>query len=334
MYGATGDAAETPTTRRRVKGLLMVVVASAALAGAVAAVTIRRASSAEPELIQSDGPHRYGSKVPKPPQSPSPGLTSPKPPAIEVGKELDAYGNVIPANCKTWYDGCNTCRAMEGGFHSCTRKLCINELGGVGAAKCLDATSPQHLKFLNVYGKPLADCSGPGMALTGFTRDGTCVDKNDDAGSHHICIEMDSSQGSNFCEVTGQPNWCESDMPCADSPGGASEAILECPVRNWCVCEWAFSGYIGKAGGCATRRPRRRGGGREAISPFIDAGDAIKAINCNATNALAVAHYEAKGSEATAALACLESRCGLDAKTVDEAYNSFDKKEPWNEVLS
>ncbi len=43
-------------------------------------------------------------------------------------------------------------------------------------------------------------------------------------------------------------------MPCADSPGGASEAILECPVRNWCVCEWAFSGYIGKAGGCATRR--------------------------------------------------------------------------------
>ena len=63
--------------------------------------------------------------------------------------------------------------------------------------------------------------------------------------------------------------------------------------------------------------------------------DAIKAINCNATNALAVAHYEAKDDEATAAaLACLESRCGLDAKTVDEAYKDFDKKEPWDEVLS
>ncbi|CAH0375782.1 unnamed protein product [Pelagomonas calceolata] len=101
-------------------------------------------------------------------------------------------------------------------------------------------------------------------------------------------------------------------MPCAGSPGGASEAILECPVRNWCVCEWAFSGYIAKAGGC----------------------DAIKNINCNATNALAVAHYEDKGPEAADALACLETRCGLDAKTADEAYKEFDKKEPWDEVLS
>ena len=75
--------------------------------------------------------------------------------------------------------------------------------------------------------------------------------------------------------------------------------------------------------------------GVQGDSPFVDAGDAIKSINCNATNALAVAHYEAKDDEATAAaLACLESRCGLDAKTVDEAYKDFDKKEPWDEVLS
>ena len=71
-------------------------------------------------------------------------------------------------------------------------------------------------------------------------------------------------------------------------------------------------------------------------SPIIDAGDAIKNINCNATNALAVAHYEAKGPDdpAADALACLESRCGLDAKTADEAYKEFDNKEPWDEVLS
>ena len=60
------------------------------------------------------------------------------------------------------------------------------------------------------------------------------------------------------------------------------------------------------------------------------AGDAIKAIDCNATNALAVAHYEAKGY--TDALACLEARCGL--KSVDSAYDAFDNKEPWDEVLS
>ena len=133
--------------------------------------------------------------------------------------------------------------------------------------------------------------------------------------AYHICIEMDSSEGSNFCTVTGQPNWCDDQMPCADGaqPGGASEAILECPVKNWCVCEWAFRDYISAAGG----------------------GDAIKAINCDATNAMAISHYEAKGPDdpAAAALACLESRCGL-AKSVDEAYDEFDNKEPWDEVLS
>ncbi len=68
-------------------------------------------------------------------------------------------------------------------------------------------------------------------------------------------------------------------------------------------------------------------------SPSIDAGDAIKAIDCNATNALALSHYEAKGPEYAAARACLESRCGL-TKSVDDAYDEFDKKEPWDEVLS
>ena len=50
---------------------------------------------------------------------------------------------------------------------------------------------------------------------------------------------------------------------------------------------------------------------------------------------MAIAHYEAKGSEAAvaAALACLETRCGL-TKSVDDAYDEFDKKEPWDEVLS
>ena len=51
---------------------------------------------------------------------------------------------------------------------------------------------------------------------------------------------------------------------------------------------------------------------------------------------MAIAHYEAKGPDdpAADALACLKSRCGLDAKTADEAYKEFDNKEPWDEVLS
>eukprot|EP00629_Pelagomonadales_sp_RCC1024_P016886 CAMPEP_0119292892 /NCGR_PEP_ID=MMETSP1329-20130426/45041_1 /TAXON_ID=114041 /ORGANISM="Genus nov. species nov., Strain RCC1024" /LENGTH=165 /DNA_ID=CAMNT_0007293743 /DNA_START=143 /DNA_END=637 /DNA_ORIENTATION=+ len=134
--------------------------------------------------------------------------------------------------------------------------------------------------YRNVYGRPLAKCSGPGMALTGFTRDGGCTDRFDDRGSHHVCIKMDSLSGDNFCVTTGQSNWCDTSMACDGAPGEA------CPIKNWCVCEWAFAGYIAKAGGC----------------------EAIKEINCEATNLWAVKHYRESGN--AQALACLESRCG------------------------
>ena len=45
-------------------------------------------------------------------------------------------------------------------------------------------------KKLNVYGYPLEDCSASGMALTGFTRQGSCTEHNVDAGSHHVCIDI------------------------------------------------------------------------------------------------------------------------------------------------
>merc|ERR1719240_2300324 len=98
--------------------------------------------------------------------------------------------------------------------------------------------------FTNVNGGALQKCSGKGMALPGFTRQGQCVDENDDAGSHHICIDMASNTGGNFCTVTGQPNWCSSKMAC---DGDSSH---ECNVKHWCVCQWAFAAYIERAGGC------------------------------------------------------------------------------------
>ena len=104
--------------------------------------------------------------------------------------------------------------------------------------------------------------------------------QNDDAGSHHVCIDMKSNVGGNFCEVTGQPNWCDDYMQCDGKRG-------LCPVQHWCVCEWAFASYITRAGGC----------------------DKIQSIDCEATNRWAYLHYQQKG--ASEALACLESRCGL-----------------------
>merc|ERR1711998_436442 len=97
--------------------------------------------------------------------------------------------------------------------------------------------------YQNGNGSSLQRCSGPGTALTGFTRNGQCVDQNDDAGSHHICIDMSSATGGNFCTITGQPNWCSSSMQCDGGPG-------QCKIKNWCVCQWAFASYIERAGGC------------------------------------------------------------------------------------
>ena len=59
--------------------------------------------------------------------------------------------------------------------------------------------------YTNVQGGELQRCSGEGMALTGFTRNGHCVDQYDDHGSHHICINMASNKGGNFVSATPQP---------------------------------------------------------------------------------------------------------------------------------
>merc|ERR1719181_1188216 len=139
--------------------------------------------------------------------------------------------------------------------------------------------------YTNVNGGALSKCSGANMALTGFTRTGECVDQNDDAGSHHICIDMASNTGGNFCTVTGQPNWCGSKMGCDGSAG-------QCPVKNWCVCQWAFAAYIQNAGGC----------------------DKIQKVVCESTNMVALKAYreQAQHDEGIAdALKCLEQKCGI-----------------------
>jgi len=148
-------------------------------------------------------------------------------------------------------------------------------------------------EYRNIYGETLQDCSTAGMALTGYTRTGQCVDQYDDRGSHHICIDLSSMNNSgagNFCQVTGQPDWCSKNMPCVES------ANMDCPVKNWCVCQWAFSSYIERAGGC----------------------DKIQDIVCEAINMEAYISYKGivendsftgDKSRFENALACIEDRC-------------------------
>jgi uncharacterized protein (DUF2237 family) len=120
------------------------------------------------------------------------------------------------------------------------------------------------------------------MAMTGFTRDGHCQDLgDDDAGSHHVCIEMKAD----FCTVTGQPNWCTGKAPCMGREG-------MCPIKNWCVCQWAFAKYIQLAGGC----------------------DSIVSLVCDATNMAAARAYEHSSNPVhQEALTCMRKKCGLSS---------------------
>lgn len=145
------------------------------------------------------------------------------------------------------------------------------------------------MAYKNVYGEELQPCSMSGMALTGFTRNGFCTNRIDDRGSHHICIDLSSASGGNFCDVTGQPNWCSSsEMPCHEDP----TSRRSCAIEHWCVCQWAFASYIDKAGGC----------------------DQIQNIQCDAINIEAMKAYKTqKGYED--AYQCLVERCGLHPNT-------------------
>ncbi|KAL7553409.1 hypothetical protein ACHAWF_016694 [Thalassiosira exigua] len=138
--------------------------------------------------------------------------------------------------------------------------------------------------YQNVHGETLQSCSQDGTALTGWTRNGHCIDENDDAGSHHICINLGSiaNSGQNFCEVTGQSDWCsKTDMPCHE------DESKSCAVGNWCVCQWAFASYLENAGGC----------------------DAIQDIQCDAINMKAMEAYKSDYSKYGDALSCLYEKC-------------------------
>lgn len=151
--------------------------------------------------------------------------------------------------------------------------------------------------MLNIYGEPLVPCSRNGMATTGYTRTGKCEAVASDAGSHHVCIDISRvgrgkarataantcpvdggarAGATNFCTLTGQPNWCD-------------ELQDGKPRQNWCVCQWAFSDAVA-AKGC----------------------DAL-IVNCGATSARALRAYAAAdNAQSRNALACLRAQCAGD----------------------
>lgn len=51
----------------------------------------------------------------------------------------DDYGNCVPADCSTWYDGCHTCQRTGNGGLSCSAETCR---GAPDNPRCLDDRRP------------------------------------------------------------------------------------------------------------------------------------------------------------------------------------------------
>jgi len=62
----------------------------------------------------------------------------------------------------------------------------------------------------------------------------------------------------------------------------------QCPIKNWCVCQWAFARYIQLSGGC----------------------DFIQTIKCDAIHESVISTYQSK-REYQYALDCLVQRCNI-----------------------
>ena len=125
------------------------------------------------------------------------------------------------------------------------------------------------------------------ICITFFTSSFSHLYDSDDLGSHHICIDVSSTSGGNFCKVTRQSDWCSSTMPCHEGSG-------LCPVQDWCVCQWAFASYIHNAGGC----------------------NHIQNIKCDAVNMHALEAYKRDGRYQEA-YKCISQKCGLSSVSVE-----------------
>jgi hypothetical protein len=72
----------------------------------------------------------------------------------------------------------------------------------INVVSLFNVTMLTEANSLNVYGEALQSCSKPGGAMAGMERDGMCTDVMNDAGSHHICIDLSTIMGGDFCSTT------------------------------------------------------------------------------------------------------------------------------------
>jgi len=166
-------------------------------------------------------------------------------------------------------------------------------------ASCVSA---QEFDEKNANGGVLQPCSISGMALTGGSREGYCVDSYGRSGSH-ICMNIDNSNDdiNNFCNL----EYSEAKLPACRENGvfPCQEDITQmCPVQNYCVHQCHFSHYLEEIGSC----------------------DDIQYIVCDAVNIRSLIAYGKRSYKGkyNNALECIAKKCNIEESMVTQLKQS------------
>lgn len=163
-------------------------------------------------------------------------------------------------------------------------------------ASCVSAQFKGQFKEKNANGGVLQPCSAPGMALTGGSREGYCVDSYGRYGSH-ICMNIDNSNDdiNNFCNL----EYAQAKLPACRENGVfpcQQDTTKMCPVQNYCVHQCQFSHYLEEIGNC----------------------DDIQDIVCDAVNIRSLIAYGKRSYKGryNNALECIAKKCNIEEEMV------------------
>jgi len=164
-------------------------------------------------------------------------------------------------------------------------------------ASCVSAAMDEK----NANGGVLQPCSTSGMAMTGGSREGYCVDSYGRYGSH-ICMNIENmdSNMNNFCEMEKAEILpacsLNAEFPCQDDTRNM------CPVQNYCVHQCYFSHYLEEVGEC----------------------DDIQDIKCDAVNIRSLIAYGKRSykEKYSNALECIAKKCNVEDELLAELKKS------------
>ena len=95
-------------------------------------------------------------------------------------------------------------------------------------------------------------------------------------------LSLDIAAGeANFCESTGQPNWCDEKDACH------GDEKARCSRKKWCVCQWAFDKVLQRTP-CSELK-----------------------LDCAATNMKALEAFKRDPQKYSKALECISKKCAV-----------------------